>query len=633
MILILLIVCCLSAFILTLTSRSRSTPSSERANHPLLRREGIAFICAVLAASLAGLLIQTFFASHAAAPAASGTTSALGQAKLAVNLKTSSVLLLTAILYVVSVVREARRLPPWVADLCILLAAGSAIYIFGQPVVQTLRLPFTNQYVGLGAWAAPLTMFWVWVIARMTAALNRTPQVTGGYLGIVSLTLLLLAPFSAQSTPFFTLAACAALVGAGLASVPLALRLPGFNLGWSTAVAMGFLLAQVTTIGLFKNMAFAILTLLLLVFGLPVLDVSFYNLRAARRGQKVTWEEHKLRLHEVLQRRGISPAKVSLLYLTIAASLCALGVIVVATARWNLVLRIGFIGIILFCGAVLFLSLTRVLMRRTADEQIPEEVEAFGVRISPVSMSEALDKIEGFIRDRKPHHVVTSDANAILRAQEDTEYADIIRRAALITPDGFGVIWGARLLNLPIYERVTGVDMVTGICERAAANGYSIYILGAAPGIAATAAQKLMEKYPGMRVAGTQHGYFKPEEEDEVVRTIHNARPDVLFVAFGIPKQEKFIARHLHELNVPVSLGVGGSFDVYSEKLKRAPEYIQRSGMEWLYRVWQEPWRWKRMSYVPRFMVFALREWLTGTKRSRNNDKQINKAQPSKAAP
>jgi N-acetylglucosaminyldiphosphoundecaprenol N-acetyl-beta-D-mannosaminyltransferase len=244
-------------------------------------------------------------------------------------------------------------------------------------------------------------------------------------------------------------------------------------------------------------------------------------------------------------------------------------------------------------------------------------------------MKEALDKIEGFIQTRTPHHVVTSDANAILQAQHDDEYAGIIRRAALITPDGFGVIWGARLMNLPIYERVTGVDMVTGICERAATNGYSIYILGAAPGIAATAAQKLMERYPGLRVAGTQHGYFKPEEEDEVVRSIRAARPDVLFVAFGIPKQEKFIARHLQDLHVPVSLGVGGSFDVYSEKLKRAPEYIQRSGLEWLYRVWQEPWRWKRMSYVPRFMIFALREWLTGSRRSSRNVNPIKKAQPS----
>jgi N-acetylglucosaminyldiphosphoundecaprenol N-acetyl-beta-D-mannosaminyltransferase len=167
--------------------------------------------------------------------------------------------------------------------------------------------------------------------------------------------------------------------------------------------------------------------------------------------------------------------------------------------------------------------------------------------------------------------------------------------------------------------------MVTGICQRAAQQGYSIYILGSEPGIASTAAQKLMELYPGLKVVGTQHGYFKPEEEAEVVRRIREARPDVLFVAFGIPKQEKFIARYLPEMKIPVCLGVGGSFDVYSEKLKRAPQYIQRSGLEWLYRVWQEPWRWRRMSYVPRFMMLALREWLFGSSRPRPDTKPAAK--------
>src|SRR5690606_12936336 len=116
--------------------------------------------------------------------------------------------------------------------------------------------------------------------------------------------------------------------------------------------------------------------------------------------------------------------------------------------------------------------------------------------------------------------VLTSDANSILRAQEDAEYAGIMRRADLITPDGYGLVWGARLLNLPIYERVTGVDMVSGICERLARRGGSIYILGSAPGVAATAAQKLSERFSGLRVAGTQHGYFQKDgiSEEEVAR-------------------------------------------------------------------------------------------------------------------
>jgi N-acetylglucosaminyldiphosphoundecaprenol N-acetyl-beta-D-mannosaminyltransferase len=209
-------------------------------------------------------------------------------------------------------------------------------------------------------------------------------------------------------------------------------------------------------------------------------------------------------------------------------------------------------------------------MRRREGEEVPESVEAFGVKISPVSMIEALDKVETFIKTGQPHHVLTSDANAILTSRQDPEYAAIMRRAALITPDGFGVIWGARLLNLPIYERVTGVDMVTGICERAAKNGYKIFIFGSEPGIASTAATNLAVRYPGLQIVGTHHGMVmrEPEALAKVIAQIREAKPDVLFVAMGIPLQEKFIAKHLDELGVPVALGVGGSFDVYAGKFR-----------------------------------------------------------------
>lgn len=598
---------CVSALLVSLSVRLK--PWSERRLSGL-RLEGVVFVGAVLLSSLCGLAMNRF---HSDADVNSYAQVARPFGAL--------LLLLTGVVYVSCAWRGRSRLPAWLADVFVLLAACAAIYLLalhlpsGTPVQRSIsmpRIPFTDRYVRLGFWAAPLAVFWMWAVARMMAALNRTPQVTGGYLGLVAGTLLLLGHFSRNPQMAFSPIASAALAGAGLASVPLAMRKTNYNIGWPGALAMGFLVAQIAVVGLSKNMTFAILALLALAFGLPLLDVSFYKLRAARRGEKVEWEKNQLRLHQALLNRGIAPAKVALLYLSIATYLCGAGVFLMALHDLPVAVRIIMLCAQMFVGFIIFFSITRVLMRRTEGEEIPDDVEAFGVRISPVSMGGAMDKIEGFIQSRTPHHVVTSDANAILRAQEDEEYAGILRRAALITPDGYGVMWGARLLNLPIYERVTGVDMVTGICERAAKKGYSIYILGSAPGIASTAAQKLSARYPGLKVAGTQHGFFKPEEEAQVIQQIRDAKPDVLFVAFGIPKQEKFIAQHFHEMNVPVSLGVGGSFDVYSEKLKRAPEYIQRAGMEWMYRVWQEPWRWRRMSYVPRFMVFALREWLFG---------------------
>lgn len=586
---------CIAAVVVILTPKLAFLGKASSGARP----EGIGFVAAVLVASLAGLLLM---------PQIPG--SVVSQAAL-------PLLAVTAVLYGLSAIRGKMGLPPFVADLFVLAAAAAALKL-GQPTIQDFRLPFTNNEFQFGGAAATLTVFWVWAISRMTAALNRTPQVTGGYLGLVGLTFLALLKWSpapdAASQTWLPGVASAALAGAGLATVPLAIKRPNFNIGWSGALTMGFLLAQVSVSGLLSNAAFAILGLLLLVFGIPLLDVSFYRLSASRRGKEVNWEHKSLRLHEALVQRGFSPAKITALYLAMTAALCALGVIVVVTATWNLVIRLLLVAGLLFAGFVLFFSVIRVLMRRLPDEEVPESIEAFGMKISPVSMAEAIDKVEEFILSKQPHHVVTSDANAILRAQEDPEYAAIVRRAALITPDGYGVMWGARLLNLPVYERVTGVDMVDGICARAARKGYSIYILGSAPGVAALAAEKLAAKHPGLTIAGTQHGYFSQEgiSEEEIAAQINAARPDVLFVAFGIPKQEKFIAKHMAAMNVPVSVGVGGSFDVYSEKLKRAPIYIQRSGMEWLYRVWQEPSRWKRMSYVPRFMVLAIKVWLFG---------------------
>lgn len=571
------------------------------------QREGVIVVGATLLAALCGW-IAMYLVQNAKTPGFKFESDGI------------FLLLLAGALYLLTGLRQRLKWPKWISDLCIIVAAFGSLWASHSTTITILSEPNSAQYIYLGKWAMPITILWMWVIVRMTGSLNRMSQVTGGYIGMVALALLILIKLDQRTTHFFPSDASAALAGAGLATIPLAIRNARFNIGRPAALTLGFILAQIATIGLLKNAVFFMMALSVIAFGLPLLDVSFFRLRAALRGEQINIDEHKLRLHKALLRRGVAPAKVAALYLVGGATLCGLGVLLARfvfnsdSPLWVLAWRACFLAVLLFCVFIVIFSLARVWMRRGEDEVVPDEIEAFGVRISPVSMTEAMDKIESFIKEGTPHHVVTSDANSILRAQEDEEYAAIMRRAALITPDGFGVVWGARLMNLPVYERVTGVDMVTGICERAAKNNYSIYILGSEPGVAATAAEKLTERYPGLRVAGTQHGFWKRDgiADEVIVQRIHDARPDVLFVAFGIPSQEKFIAKHFEALNVPVSLGVGGSFDVYSEKLKRAPQYIQRSGLEWLYRVWQEPWRWKRMGYVPRFMAFALREWMFG---------------------
>lgn len=536
-------------------------------------------------------------------------------------------LLLPAAVYALSAIREKRRQPAWLVDIVVVAASLASLAIFANVRHAYDESPPDSPFFGLSTIGLVLSLFCLWAIARLTAALNRVPQATGGYLGVVALLVLLLLHRAGTTISFFPYAAGAALAGAGLATVPVALKKPAFNLGWSGSLAMGFLLAQTVVFGLADYKGQTAVAMTLLVLALPLLDILFYRVKPRPQGSAT-------RLHEGLMRRGFSPTKVALLYTAVSVWLGILGYLLSGLETGDGAGQtIARLLVVLFIGAggfLLFFSVARVLMNRAPGEEIPESIEAFDVKISAVTMDEAIAKIGEFIQSRTPHHVVTTDANAILRAKEDPEYAAIVRRAAMATPDGYGVIWGARLLGYPIYERVTGVDMVTGICELAARNGYSIYILGSEPGengepgVAEIAATNLLGKYPGMRVAGTHHGFWRRDAKAEglsaeeadarMADAVRAAAPDVLFVAMGIPAQEKFIAAQLERMQVPVSIGVGGSFDVYSGKFERAPQWVQRIGLEWLYRVFIDPSRWKRMGYVPRFMLLAIRVWLTGNK-------------------
>ena len=597
------------------------------------RPEGVVLVGAVLLVGVASFWFYEM--ARMAAPGANtgltpGQITALPAPGRSVELLSGLQLwVLTLAVYVLAALRGLGRLPAWVADIIVIAAAFLATRVTTDVIVQVAYSSSADSAsVELGPIDTIITVGWIWLVARLCASLNRIPAVSGGYLGLFALTIALLLGTNGRIANLFAPTATWALAGAGLASFAFALRRPHINLGWSSVLAMGFLIGVSTAMGLLKNTVPALLALSLLALGLPLLNVSIVQVRARLRGYNVEWSNRRMRLDQALESRGVPRRKIALYYFCVGAWLCSLAYL---ATHWffgtppSPLLAIVYALILLFlagAGAIVFFSLARLQMRRQADEQLPESIEAFGVKLSPVSMKEALDRVEQFIASGQPHQVLTTDANAILTSRNDPEYLQIMRGASMTTPDGFGVIWGARLLNLPIYERVTGVDMVTGICERAAKKGYKIYILGSNEGVAATAARNLEAKYPGLEVVGTHHGFwrrdgkeggFSAAESDEIMAdVIAEAAPDVLFVAMGIPMQEKFIAAQLQRMKVPVSMGVGGSFDVYSGKFTRAPIAVQRIGLEWLYRVWVEPARWKRMGYVPRFMLVALKTWLFG---------------------
>lgn len=222
-------------------------------------------------------------------------------------------------------------------------------------------------------------------------------------------------------------------------------------------------------------------------------------------------------------------------------------------------------------------------------------------------MEMALSVIEDFIAQRTPHLVVTADASAVVIAQNDRELYSIINCADLVTPDGMGILWAAKCFGCPLLERVSGADMVEKLCSIADKTGYRIFLLGSAPGIADAAAMNLKARYPNLQIAGTHHGYFKEDEAPQIIQKIRDSKPDILFTAMGIPLQEKWISRYMHEIEVPVSMGVGGTFDVLSGQVKRAPKWMQDHGLEWIYRLIKDPKKIGKVKTLPIFAMMVLK--------------------------
>lgn len=240
----------------------------------------------------------------------------------------------------------------------------------------------------------------------------------------------------------------------------------------------------------------------------------------------------------------------------------------------------------------------------------PERENILGVGIHPLTLDGTVELIGKWIARGSlyTHQVVTLNPEMLFRAQDDAALRDLLNRADLVVPDGHGVVWAGSRLGHSFPERVTGIDLIWALAERGEQEGWRVYFIGAEPGVAEAAAAGVRQRFPGLVVAGTGHGYFAAEELDAVIGRIRAAHPDLLLVALGSPKQEFFIWAHRKELTAPVAIGVGGSFDVLSGRLKRAPQVFQRLHLEWLFRAVQEPGRWRRLLVLPRYVLLVLKE-------------------------
>jgi N-acetylglucosaminyldiphosphoundecaprenol N-acetyl-beta-D-mannosaminyltransferase len=241
-------------------------------------------------------------------------------------------------------------------------------------------------------------------------------------------------------------------------------------------------------------------------------------------------------------------------------------------------------------------------------------VDVAGVLVDDLSMEEAIDAIERLVAAGGRAAVVTPNVDHVVRVRADPEFAAIYREAALVLADGMPVVWAARLLGTPLREKVSGSDLFPRLCARAAERGYGVFLLGGQPGAAETAARRLTERHPALRVVGhccPPPGFeHDPAWSARIVRQVADARPHLLFVALGSPKQERWIRRHLADCQVPVALGVGATIDFEAGVVRRAPGWMQRAGLEWLWRLLMEPRRlWRRyLVEDPKFLWYVARQ-------------------------
>jgi N-acetylglucosaminyldiphosphoundecaprenol N-acetyl-beta-D-mannosaminyltransferase len=244
-----------------------------------------------------------------------------------------------------------------------------------------------------------------------------------------------------------------------------------------------------------------------------------------------------------------------------------------------------------------------------------KETKILGVGFNRLTMADALEEISTYMIQDKPHLIVTANPEMVMLAKDDQLLEEIMERADLVVADGIGVVWASRILGQSVPERIPGIELAEGLLRRANEQGWRVFLLGGAEGVAKQAAQSLKDTMPQLQIVGTYHGYFQTgSEEQALIHQIKQANPHLLLVALGVPRQEKWLAAHLGALKVPVAIGVGGSFNVWAGVDQRAPLWMRKIHLEWFYRLVKQPWRIKRMAVLPKFVGTV---WLTRLRKGR----------------
>ncbi|WP_066065410.1 WecB/TagA/CpsF family glycosyltransferase [Neobacillus soli] len=230
-------------------------------------------------------------------------------------------------------------------------------------------------------------------------------------------------------------------------------------------------------------------------------------------------------------------------------------------------------------------------------------VTILGIDFVNKSFHEVVEKLFTGIKSNCKAFIVTANPEIVMYAAAHPEYRDIVQAADMVVPDGSGIILASKILNEPIQERVTGYDLTIRLLELGDENKWRIYLLGGREEINKKAADNICNQFPNVELVGRHHGFFDSEKNNSIIKEIKASRPDIVFVALGFPRQEKWISKNLHHFSKGLFMGVGGSIDVLAGEAKRAPLFWRKMNLEWFYRLLMQPSRWKRMLALPRFLV------------------------------
>ncbi len=458
------------------------------------------------------------------------------------------------------------------------------LYSLWGPGINFIGLP-ESRYLYLSQWSSfVITALWIAIFPALIQELDKIPGMSGHLLAVTFSLSIAVTFFSGQNLGEAFLVSLTALV---LLAVLWSRHGHMYRqLGKPLAAFWGTILAGTSLLGVSKGITFSTLMILPLgLFAIPIVENSLH-LASVALTNRTAGPRY---LYRGLIGRGIDhPSTIHLITL-----LCGtLGAVVSVFQLTDGLVTLMIVILMLISVATFASPLIAKLHSRTLVARTPA---IWGIPVDNVSMNYALSKVRIAIkRMEEPFLVVTLNAIAARLGRVDDLYRKAATRASLCLADGCGLVWGLKFLGTPVQERVTGIDFMEQICRNASVEGWPVYLLGSEEETVKRTATILRERYQGLHICGCHSGYFSIDEEKDIISDIRNSGAKVLFVGMGVPKQEKWLYEKLPFIGPVVAVGVGGAFDVISGKLARAPQVFQKCGLEWLYRLFQEPWRFKR---------------------------------------